>query len=325
MSTPRLVVTPGEPAGIGPDIVIQVAQSAWPMDLCVVADPDLLLARANALNLPLTLLDAETITPHKSGQLKIIPAKLRTACIPGQLDVRNAAYVLETLGLATQLCLDKKAQALVTGPVQKSLINEAGFPFTGHTEFLQAYCHAPEVLMLFVVNEMKVALATVHIPLAKVPQAITQVGLEQKLRLLAKSLQHTFKIANPQIYVAGLNPHAGENGLLGEEEQRIITPAIETLRREGLSVFGPFPADTIFTDKITAKADAILGMYHDQALPVVKFLGFGHAVNVTLGLPIIRTSVDHGTALDVAGTLQADAGSLRAALQVALDLSLSLL
>jgi 4-hydroxythreonine-4-phosphate dehydrogenase len=325
MSTPpRIIITPGEPTGIGPDITLHIAQQAWPAELICIADPDLLLARAAQLQLPLTLHATDFSKPsktHQPGSLNIIPVKLTSAVTPGKPDKTNARYVLTCLEKATTYCLDKQAQALVTGPVNKSIINDAGIAFTGHTEFLAARCQITHPIMLFVTKQTRVALATTHVPLARVSEKITQEYLLTHLRILHNELKKLFHIKNPKILVCGLNPHAGENGHLGHEEIDVIQPALKQLQNENINVIGPLPADTLFTEKYLKTADAVLAMYHDQALPVVKYMSFGHAVNVTLGLPIIRTSVDHGTALDIAGTGQADSGSLAAALQLAIDLS----
>lgn len=318
---PRILLTPGEPAGIGPDIVIQLVQHPWPVELVIVADPDLLNNRAKQLNLPLHFHVFQPDEPTIPGVIRILPVSLNTPSQAGQLNTANAKYVIHCLELATKLCLNQQAHALVTGPVHKGVINDAGIPFSGHTEFLAKQCNAAEVMMLFVAGKMKVALATTHLPLANVPKAITQEKLIQLLRLFHRELKNKFSITQPKILVCGLNPHAGEQGHLGMEEIETIIPALEQLRKEQIDVIGPLPADTIFTEKYLEQADAILAMYHDQALPVVKYLGFGHAVNVTLGLPMIRTSVDHGTALDIASTGQADAGSLEAALRWAVELS----
>ncbi len=320
---PRIIITPGEPAGIGPDIVLQIAQEKWPAELIVVCDPDLLLQRSKQLQLPIELktLDLnQSATPHQPGVLKIIPIKLKAPCIAGQLNPENAKYVINSLELATDYCLQHKAHALVTGPIHKAVMNDAGIQFSGHTEFLAQRCNAEQALMLFVVDKLKVALATTHIPLAEVPKKITIELLVSQLRLLHSELQNRFSQNNPHILVCGLNPHAGESGHLGLEEIEIIAPALNILRSENIDVTGPLPADTIFTEKYLKSADAIFAMYHDQALPVVKYLGFDRAVNVTLGLPIIRTSVDHGTALDISGTGEANAGSLFAAIQLAISL-----
>lgn len=324
MTYPRILITPGEPAGIGPDIVAQIAQQSWPAELVVITDPEMLLARAKQIDLPLKLTEISSAKPpmaHTPGTLKIIPVKLPVAAIPGQLNSANAGFVMDCLTLATDLCLENNAQALVTGPVQKSVINEAGIAFTGHTEFLAARCQASQVIMLFVVDSLKVALLTTHIPLSQVAKAITQNKIIDAVQLLNNDLKNRFGIKKPAILVSGLNPHAGESGHLGHEEIDIIEPALDLLRKENIHVIGPLPADTLFTQKYLNIADAVLAMYHDQALPVVKNVGFDRAVNVTLGLPIIRTSVDHGTALDIAGSKNANAGSMQEAIKLAITLS----
>lgn len=320
---PRIVITPGEPAGIGPDVVVQIAQQQWPAELIVIADPSLLLQRGQQLKLPLELKPFDASKPrmaHTPSQLKIIPVTLNETVIPGKLSTANSAYVLRCLEIAADLCLKLEADALVTGPVHKAVINDAQIPFTGHTEFLAERCKADSVLMLFVTDKMKVALATTHIPLSQVAAAISKEKLIQTIRLLHAEFKNKFKIHQPRILVAGLNPHAGESGHLGNEEINIIEPALQHLKNENIHVEGPLPADTLFTEKYLANADAILAMYHDQALPVVKYQGFDSAVNVTLGLPIIRTSVDHGTALDLAGSGTANPGSLTAAIKLAIHL-----
>lgn len=324
MTYPRILITPGEPAGVGPDIVVQLAQHAWPAELVVITDPEMLLARAKQLDLPLTLSEAsltKSTIAHVPNTLKVIPLKLSVPSVPGKLNVANASFVMECLSLATDLCLKNKANALVTGPVQKSVMNEAGIAFTGHTEFLATRCQVSDVVMLFVVDSLKVALVTTHLALSQVPTAITQKKIIKTTRLLNDGLKNTFNISDPLILVAGLNPHAGEDGHLGREEIDIIEPAIALLREENINIMGPLPADTLFTQKHLSTADAVLAMYHDQALPVVKNLGFDRAVNITLGLPIIRTSVDHGTALDIAGSKNANVGSMQEAIKLAITLS----
>lgn len=320
-NTQRILITPGEPAGIGPDILIQIAQQKWNAELIAVCDPDLLIRRATLLNLPFRPIpfDINQFTAHQPGSLTIIPVKMKVPAIPGKLNPANVSYVLDCLDIATDYALTH-GMPLATGPIQKSIIQEHDPHFMGHTEFLAKKCHAEQALMLFVAKTLKVALATTHIPLAKVPQAITTASLIKTIRLLHSELQKKFALKNPTLLVSGLNPHAGEHGHLGHEEQEIIEPAIKLLQNENIKVIGPLPADTIFTGKYLKNCDAILVMYHDQGLPVVKYLGFGEAVNVTLGLPIIRTSVDHGTALDIAGTLHADASSLVSAINLALEL-----
>jgi len=314
---PRILITPGEPAGIGPDITIKIAQAKWAASLIAVCDPDLLRERAKLLNLPLKILDSTDSEEHIPGTLTVLPTFLKTKAIPGKLNSENARYVIECLTIAAERCLQKKADALVTGPVQKSILNESGIPFSGHTEFLANVCKTPHVLMLFVVDKLRVALLTTHVPLKDVPGLITQEKIINTVRLLNSEMKKKFGFNEPNILVAGLNPHAGESGHLGREEIEIIGPAIQLLQKEKMAVQGPVSADTIFFRK---ESDVILAMYHDQALPVVKYAGFDHAVNVTLGLPIIRTSVDHGTALDIAGHPNTNAGSLAAAIKLAIDL-----
>ncbi len=317
----RIAITPGEPAGIGPDICIQLAQQPDPdSERIVVADPDLLQQRAAQLGLPLTLRSFSVSAPRQAnaaGELRIIPVPLRAPVVAGTLNAANAAYVLDTLRTAVQFCQDGSTDAMVTGPVQKSIINEAGFPFTGHTEFLADLCKCELTVMMLATEGLRVALATTHLPLLQVPAAITRPLLRSIIRILDADLRLRFGIARPAILVCGLNPHAGEGGHLGREEIETIEPVLEEMRALGIDVIGPLPADTLFTDKYLANADAVLSMYHDQGLPVLKFKGFGNASNITLGLPIIRTSVDHGTALDLAGSGKASVGSLVEAIATA--------
>lgn len=322
----RIAITAGEPAGVGPDIVVQLAQQAWPVELVVLADPDLLQARAQQLSLPLQLIPYDSNRPgsaQAAGTLNILPIQLAEQSQPGVLNIGNAPYVLETLQRAGEGCLRQEFAAVVTAPVHKAIINQAGFSFTGHTEFFAQLTASSQVVMLLVADQLRVALATTHLPLAKVAAAITPTLLRQIIQVLEADLKRLFKISNPRILVCGLNPHAGENGHLGDEEIKIIAPVLDELRNEGINCIGPLSADTIFTPAQVADADAILAMYHDQGLPVLKYAGFGRGVNVTLGLPIIRTSVDHGTALNLAGTGKAEAGSLRAALALAIQLAQS--
>jgi 4-hydroxythreonine-4-phosphate dehydrogenase len=325
VTIPRIIITPGEPAGIGPDIVLKMAKKSWRnAELIVVTDPDLLKKRAKEYGLDIKIKKANLKSPpkpHVRGVLNVLPIPLKAKVTPGQCNPENASFVIACLEKAVDLCLRNIADALVTGPVNKSIINMSGIPFTGHTEFLSTKTLAKNVLMLFVVDTLKVATLTTHIPLAKVPSAITVDNIIQTSRLLHHELQRLFHIKKPKILVSGLNPHAGENGYLGREEIDIITPAIQFLQNEKIHIEGPLPADTIFTEKYIKYSDAILAMYHDQALPVVKHFGFHRAVNVTLGLPIIRTSVDHGTAEDIAGTNRADPGSLIHAIQLAIQLA----
>ena len=315
-----LLITPGEPAGIGADLIALQAKQSWSANWVVVADPQLLAQRAKQLNLSLNLrlVTADNLNlACAEDEIKVLPVTLRAPVTAGQLNPANAAYVLETLELATDLCLEKKAKGLVTGPVHKGVINEAGIPFTGHTEFLQQRCASEQVVMLLATAELRVALVTTHLPLREVADAITPQRITQITRILNQDLQTRFGYSQPRILVCGLNPHAGEGGHLGREEVDIIEPTLEKLRAEGINLIGPLPADTLFTEKILQQGDAVLAMYHDQGLPVLKHQGFGRAANITLGLPIIRTSVDHGTALELAGTGKADTGSLKTALDYA--------
>lgn len=323
-----IAITPGEPAGIGPDICIQLAQTYLAaknplFDTSVpvfIADPALLAERAELLdiNIPIKLFedyDAE------QRALWVEPVALNQAVRCGELDKANAPYVLATLEKALNACLKNEFQALVTGPVQKSIINDAGIAFSGHTEYLAEHCQRETVVMMLASAKLKVALATTHLPLSEVPAAITPKLLETIIRILHQDLQQKFGIVQPTILICGLNPHAGESGHLGREEIEVITPTLQKLRNEGMLLIGPLPADTLFTPKYLASADAVLAMYHDQGLPVLKAQAFGEAVNITLGLPIIRTSVDHGTALDLAGTGKAAMSSLLAAYSMAVTMS----
>ena len=321
MTTPRIAITAGEPAGIGPDILLAIAQRDWDAELVAVADPDLLRRRAELLGLPISLREwnpASEPARHTPGVLSIAPVHLAETEVPGQLNTANAPYVVQTLQTAVDGCIAGDFDAMVTAPVQKSVINDAGIPFSGHTEFLAAATNTEQVVMLLVSGELRVALATTHLPLAEVPGAVTPELLERTLRILNTDLRNKFGIAKPRIAVLGLNPHAGEGGHMGREEIDVIIPTLEALRAEGMDLLGPLPADTAFNANIREQADAYLAMYHDQGLPVLKFAGFGNAVNVTLGLPIVRTSVDHGTALDLAGSGKADGGSLVAAIDLAI-------
>lgn len=319
----RIVITPGEPAGVGPDLVVALAQQDWPVELVVCADPALLLARASQLNLPLKLREYQQDKPavaQLAGTLTILPVKIAAEVVPGQLDVKNSHYVLRTLAKACDGAISGEFSALVTGPVQKSIINDAGIPFIGHTEFFADRSHCSRVVMMLATEELRVALATTHLPLLAVPGAITQASLHEVISILDNDLKTKFGISQPQIYVCGLNPHAGEGGHMGHEEIDTIIPALDALRRQGINLIGPLPADTLFQPKYLQHADAVLAMYHDQGLPVLKYQGFGRAVNITLGLPFIRTSVDHGTALELAATGTADVGSFITALNLAIKM-----
>ncbi|MCA6925450.1 4-hydroxythreonine-4-phosphate dehydrogenase PdxA [Pectobacterium versatile] len=322
-NTPRVVITPGEPAGIGPDLVIALAQQAWPVELVICADPDLLFSRALQLSMPLTLRDyqpGQPAQPQQAGSLTIMPIAAPATIIPGDLNVANSAYVVETLARACDGCLNGEFAALITGPVHKGIINDAGVPFSGHTEFFADRSHCDRVVMMLATEELRVALATTHLPLAAVSAAITRQSLHEVITILHHDLQTKFGIAQPQIYVCGLNPHAGEGGHMGREELDVINPALDELRQQGITLVGPLPADTLFQPKYLQHADAVLAMYHDQGLPVLKYQGFGRAVNITLGLPFIRTSVDHGTALELAATGSADPGSFITALNLAIKM-----
>ena len=323
MAVPRLAITAGEPAGIGPDIILMAAQQSWDAQLLVIADPKLLQQRAAALNLDIELreLPAELAPAvHQPGTLFVQPVALAAPVIAGTLDTANAPYVLETLHQAVECCLTGHCQAMVTAPVQKSVINDAGIAFIGHTEYLQEQTGSEEVVMMLATRELRVALATTHLALKDVPDAITAKLLQQTLTILHNDLRSKFGIADPRIAVLGLNPHAGEGGHMGQEEIDTIIPVMEKLRAQGLNLQGPLPADTAFNPKVLEHCDAVFAMYHDQGLPVLKYSGFGKAINITLGLPIIRTSVDHGTALDLAGTGAADMGSLAEAINIASQL-----
>ncbi|MEQ4924922.1 4-hydroxythreonine-4-phosphate dehydrogenase PdxA [Proteus hauseri] len=319
-----LVITPGEPAGVGPDLIISLAQMNWDLPWVVCADPQLLKARAQLLDIPLTLVEYSPNTPplvHIPNQIYILPVPLIHAdVIAGSLDARNGQYVVETLARACDGCLNGEFSALVTGPVHKGIINDAGVPFTGHTEFFADRSHCERVVMMLATDTLRVALATTHLPLRDVADAITGELLNEIITILNHDLKTKFGITSPQIYVCGLNPHAGESGHMGREEIDIIEPALAQLRDQGIHLHGPYPADTLFQPKYLSHADAVLAMYHDQGLPVLKYEGFGRAVNITLGLPFIRTSVDHGTALELAGTKSADAGSFRTALNLAINM-----
>ncbi len=320
----RLAITPGEPAGIGPELLVQLAQQSLPAcELVAFADPALLTATAQRLQLPLELATYAPGTPSPSGntRLSVYPVSLARAVVPGELNTSNAGYVLDTLRHAASHCLTQALDGLVTGPVHKGVINDAGIPFSGHTEFFAELARCDKVVMMLATEGLRVALATTHIPLKAVPDAISSADLTRTLGILHKALQQQFGIAQPRILVCGLNPHAGEGGHLGREEIEVIQPALEELRRLGMDLRGPLPADTLFTPHNLEQADAVLAMYHDQGLPVLKYRGFGNAVNITLGLPFVRTSVDHGTALDLAGRGVADSGSLNYALRVALEMT----
>ncbi len=313
-----LVITSGEPAGIGPDLCLQLAQHEQP--LVMIADRLLLQQRAAQLGIDVQLHDYTAANPRAKGKLSVLHVPLAQPAQAGILDTANAAYVLETLRRALQGCQSGEFSGMVTAPVHKGIINDAGIPFTGHTEFLAEQTNTPLVVMMLAGGGMRVALATTHLPLREVADAITQPLLEDILRILQRDLQRRFGIAKPRILVAGLNPHAGEGGHLGREEIEVMIPTLDKLRAEGFNVSAPIPADTLFAAHRLRECDAVLTMYHDQGLPVLKHASFGEGVNITLGLPIIRTSVDHGTALDLAGTGKAQIGSMLEAIKVATEM-----
>lgn len=315
----RLALTVGEPSGIGPDLTVELAQKTHNSQIVAICDPDLLQRRAKVLDLPLSikLYNASDRTPAKAGEIWVNPISLKEVEDVGKLNPANGPYVLDTLSCAAQGCLDGEFDAMVTAPVHKGVINDAGIPFTGHTEFLEAYTQSERVVMMLATKGLMVALVTTHLPLKDVPDAITPERITQITTILNNDLKQYFALPNPNILVCGLNPHAGEGGHMGMEEINVIEPTLETLRKQGMTLTGPLPADTLFTDKVLQQGDAVLAMYHDQGLPVLKYKGFGQAANITLGMPIIRTSVDHGTALDLAGTGKADSGSLYTAIDYA--------
>ncbi len=321
-SLPRVVFTPGEPAGIGPDLCVLLAQKKIPCEWIAVCDPDLLERRARILKQPLQITQFDPGTPpgrHIPGQIKVIPIGLSVVEKVGTLNPRNAPYVVDSIDYATNQCLDSSCDALVTGPAHKGVINDANIPFSGHTEYIADITGGHPVMML-ATPSLRVALATTHLPVAKISQAITQQRLMSVITILHRDLKLRFGLNRPKILICGLNPHAGEDGHLGREEIEVITPLVDKLCSQGLLLTGPLPADTLFTPKYLDSADAVLAMYHDQGLPVLKYSGFGKAVNITLGLPIIRTSVDHGTALDLAGSGQISTGSLEFAIETAIQM-----
>ena len=314
---PKIIAfTPGEPAGIGPDLASIIAQQSFGYCIVAISDSNVIQQRARQLGFHLTVKDFDG-SPSKPGELQCLHIPCPNPVVAGKLNKANAAYVLETIGVAARGCMDKKFDAMVTAPIQKSIINDAGIVFSGHTEFLAELCHGAHPVMMLANRKLKVALVTTHMPLSQVSASVTDDTVRLAIEITHNDLQYKFGIANPKIAICGLNPHAGENGHLGREEIEIISPAIEQLKTRGLDLMGPLPADTAFTTQIINEVDAFIAMYHDQGLPVVKALGFGETVNITLGLPIIRTSVDHGTALSLAGTGKIESGSLIAAFEMA--------
>jgi len=321
---PRIAITTGEPAGVGPELILDLARQGWPAELVIFGDSRLLASRARALGRQIGIADWAHQAPPSAarpGRLVVADLPLTIPVIPGRLDPRNGPWVLELLHRACVGCQQGYFDALVTAPVNKAAISDAGVAFTGHTEFLAGLTGSQNPVMLLVAGELRVALVTTHLPLKAVPAAITRQRVETTARILDDGLRRYFGLTTPRIVILGLNPHAGESGHLGTEELDEIIPAVASLQAAGLSVTGPVPADTAFIEANLGNADVVLAMYHDQGLPVLKHRGFGNAVNVTLGLPIIRTSVDHGTALDLAGTGRADAGSLRAAVELAIGMA----
>ncbi|MFT6123775.1 MAG: 4-hydroxythreonine-4-phosphate dehydrogenase [Oleiphilaceae bacterium] len=319
---PPIVVTPGEPAGIGPELCIQLVKDGLDTPIIFMADSALLLSRAKEINVQLTVIkwDGKPFTGSPAGTMVVQQTSMNEACKTGQVNPANALYVLNCLNKAIDGCLAGTFSALVTGPLHKGVINDAGIPFSGHTEHLQARCNVNKVVMMLASSKMKVALATTHLPLADVASSITHSSLTDVIEILITDLQNKFGFPHPRILIAGLNPHAGEGGHMGREEIEVIQPVLDGFKHHKTDLIGPLPADTLFTEKYLRNADAVLAMYHDQGLPVLKYDGFGESVNITLGLPIVRTSVDHGTALDIAGTGQADIGSLKAAISIALQM-----
>ncbi len=309
-----IAFTPGEPSGIGPDLSVIYAQKKSDKNLLIFADPDVLLQRAKLLDLELKIVESDTRSNAK--ELCVYPVKSNAPVQAGQLDKNNAQYVLNTLNIATEFCLNSRTQALVTGPIHKGIINTVQPGFTGHTEYLASISNTEKTVMMLATQGLRVALATTHLPLSKVAKSITRESLKEVLLIINQSLE-SYGIVNPHIVVCGLNPHAGEDGYLGTEEIEIINPLIKTLNSEGFNLTGSVPADTAFTPDALKGVDCVLSMYHDQGLPVLKTLGFKKAVNITLGLPFIRTSVDHGTALNLAGTGNISLGSLNTAIDYA--------
>lgn len=327
MTPLRFAVTPGEPAGIGPDLCLMLSAHSWPHILIAVASIELLRHRSALLGLETQLI---AVTPSRwptqpapKHSLYVWDTPLRAKCTPGSLDTRNADYVLETLHRAGEGCIRGDFAGMITAPVHKGIINDAGIPFSGHTEFLADLTETRQVVMMLATRGLRVALVTTHLPLREVADAITAERLERVIRILHADLVEKFGVLQPRILICGLNPHAGEGGHLGQEEIQIIEPCLNKLRAKGMNLVGPLPADTLFTPRHLEHCDAVLAMYHDQGLPVLKHKGFGAAVNITLGLPIIRTSVDHGTALELAGSGAIDTGSLQVALETAFEMAQS--
>ncbi len=321
-----VAITSGEPAGVGPELCLRIVERDWPVRLVVLGDIELMRARAAAQGSSVQIVPFDAAVAPVPGVVEVVHLPLANPSLPGKLDPANGAYVLRLLDQAIEGCVSGRFAAMVTAPVHKGVICEGlgahdTMPFTGHTEYLAEHTGTPRVVMMLVGGGLRVALVTTHLPLAAVPAAITPQALEETLRIVHADLVHHFGLKSPRILVAGLNPHAGEGGHMGREEIDVIIPVLERLRAQGMQLIGPLPADTLFVPHTLAHGDAVLAMYHDQGLPVLKHASFGGGVNVTLGLPIIRTSVDHGTALDLAGSGRADAGSLFAAIELAIDMA----
>lgn len=317
---PILAVTSGEPAGIGPELCAHLARRSWPVRLVVLGDAALIRSRCVVAGVDAVVMPYDPDASASVGELEVLHVPLTSEAMPGQLDPSNAGYVLALLDRAVNGCCTGEFSGMVTAPVHKGVINDAGIAFTGHTEYLAEKTSTPRVVMMLTGGGLRVALATTHLPLSAVPGAITQVEIERTLRILHTDLVRRFGLPSPRILVAGLNPHAGEGGHMGREEIDVIVPVLERLRAEGMQLIGPLPADTLFVPHTLEQGDAVLAMYHDQGLPVLKYVSFGGGVNVTLGLPIVRTSVDHGTALDLAGTGRGNPGSLFAAVDLACEI-----
>jgi len=323
---PRIVLTPGEPAGVGPDIVNAAAQKSYAAEIIAICDPKLIAQRAQQLNSPLSILPFEASKapqPHQAGTLKVLPVSLNVTVKAGQLDSKNSPYVLSTLDKAIDLCKLGTCHSLVTGPVHKGIINDAGFAFTGHTEYLATKTQSSQPVMLLQTEGLRVALATTHLPLREVSDVITTERLKNVLNVIRSDFASKMGICDPVIYVCGLNPHAGEGGYLGYEEIEIISPLLEHLKSEAWRIVGPLAADTAFSPQNIEQADVFLAMFHDQGLPVLKYKGFSKAVNITLGLPFPRTSVDHGTALELAASGTAKSQSLELAITTAIDMAVN--
>ena len=319
--TPRIAITSGEPAGIGPDLCLMLAQQNIDADIIIIGDKDVLAARAKQLNIDINLLPYDPKNTQRNQSISVLHLPTTEKVIAGNLNVNNSQYVLNTLNTAIVGCQNNDFDAIVTAPVHKGIINEADIDFTGHTEYLADRTNTQQVVMMLVGGGLRVGLATTHLPLSKVAKAITKKSLEKTIRILHADLIGKFNIKNPRILIAGLNPHAGEGGYLGDEEITTINPVLASLRKEGMELIGALPADTLFTEHHLKNSDAVLAMYHDQGLPVLKHASFGKGINITLGLPIIRTSVDHGTALDLAGTGNINIGSMLAATDLAIKLA----